>query len=90
MRKIPPVDEHERGIARSRATPGASRSPAADAPADLPDEGSGHDEPRLQLEAPAISLPKGGGASRGIDEKFGETWAYREQPRQQVCPVRAR
>src|SRR5262245_53114618 len=27
-------------------------------------------EPRLQLEAPVLSLPKGGGAIRSIDEKF--------------------
>src|SRR5579859_1713535 len=27
-------------------------------------------EPKLQVDAPALSLPKGGGAIRSIDEKF--------------------
>ncbi len=70
MRKIPQIDENERGIARYRATPDASRPRANDATATSVDDGSGGDEPRFQLEAPAISLPKGGGAIKGIDEKF--------------------
>jgi len=70
VRKIPQIDENERGIARYRATPDASRPRANDATATSVDDGSGGDEPRFQLEAPAISLPKGGGAIKGIDEKF--------------------
>jgi hypothetical protein len=70
LRKITANDAHERGIARYRATPDAPRPPGADAPAASSDEDSGGDEPKFQLEAPTISLPKGGGAIKGIDEKF--------------------
>src|SRR6185503_6233742 len=56
------MDGVSRNARADDVDPRRTREPAADT--------HGADEPKLQLDAPTLSLPKGGGAIRSIDEKF--------------------